>query len=269
MPSTRVSVPVALALALLSLLLPTALAQAPDAAAIVAQAHEALGGASKLAGVKTFTATGRTRQLRGNNLVPIEFEINCELPSRFVRHDEIPAQDTDPTTTGFDGDQLIVFPPIRVPPARAGGDAQPGRGGPGANPAQQRLIQVKQDFARLMLGAFVASFSSYPLTLKYVGQAEAPEGIADVLDVAGPAGFSARLIVQRSTHLPVMLIWQGVQQGKPAEFRLFYGDYRDVDGLKWPFRLRRAIGSDTIEETTFDRVRINPKIDPKKFERPG
>src|SRR5262245_26779779 len=147
MRCARLSVPVVLALALLSLSLRSGFAQVPDAAAVVAQAHEALGGASKLAAVKTFTATGRTRQLRGNNLVPIEFEMTCELPSKFVRHDEIPAQDTDPTTTGFDGDQLIVFPPMPVPPARAGGDVQPGRGGPGANPGQQRLLQVKQDFA--------------------------------------------------------------------------------------------------------------------------
>ena len=43
-------------------------------------------------------------------------------------------------------------------------------------------------------------------------------------------------------------------------------DYRDSDGLKFPFRLRRAIGTDTIEETTFDRFKLNSKIDPKKFE---
>jgi hypothetical protein len=39
-----------------------------------------------------------------------------------------------------------------------------------------------------------------------------------------------------------------------------------VDGVKFPFRLRRALGQDTVEETTFDRFRINAKIDPKKFE---
>jgi hypothetical protein len=47
---------------------------------------------------------------------------------------------------------------------------------------------------------------------------------------------------------------------------LYFADYRDVDGFKWPFRLRRAIGPDTIEETTFDRFRTNTKIDQKRFE---
>jgi hypothetical protein len=83
-------------------------AQTSSAQAIVSAAREALGGEQRLSAISSFTATGRTRQLRGNNLVPIEFEINCELPDRFVRKDEIPAQDTDATVAGFAADQLIL-----------------------------------------------------------------------------------------------------------------------------------------------------------------
>jgi hypothetical protein len=36
--------------------------------------------------------------------------------------------------------------------------------------------------------------------------------------------------------------------------------------MQFPFRLRRAVGPDTIEETTFDGFKINSKIDAKKFE---
>ena len=53
---------------------------------------------------------------------------------------------------------------------------------------------------------------------------------------------------------------------KPIEYRLYYSDYRAVDGLQLPFRLRRAVAGQTIEETTFDRFRINTKIDPRRFE---
>jgi hypothetical protein len=55
-------------------------------------------------------------------------------------------------------------------------------------------------------------------------------------------------------------------QGTPVEHRLYFGDYREVDGVRFPFRLRRAIGQETTEETTFDRFRINTRIDPRKFE---
>jgi len=120
---------------------------------------------------------------------------------------------------------------------------------------------VKQDFARIMLGMFASSFSGYPLTFTYAGQAEAPQGKADVLDAKGP-NVTLRLFIDRATHLPIMVTWPG----QPNDNRLFFADYRDVDGMKWPFRLRRAAGADTVEETTFDRFRINPKIDAKKFQ---
>ena len=264
---------VVLLTACLTLGVSTVHGQQPDAAQILASAREALGGEKALASVKTFVATGRTRQIRGNNLVPIEFEISCELPDKFVRKDEIPAQDTDLTVTGFRGEALIQFP--FQPSGRAGGPPgpPPGRGGPPPNPAQQRLTTVKQDFARLMLGVFATSFPPYPLTFKYAAEAEAPEGKADILDVAGPANFAARLVVQRDTHLPVMLMWQqpaapAAPQAKPTDYRMYYADYRDVSGIKWPFRIRRAVAGDTIEETTFDRVSVNVRIDPRKFEAP-
>jgi hypothetical protein len=266
---------------------PALFGQTPDAAQVMASAREALGGEKKISAVRSFVATGRTRQIRGNNLVPIEFEINCELPDKFVRKDEIPAQDTDPTTRGFNGDNLIQVPPPGAgrggpraggpppggpPPgggARVGGPPPAGGRGPGGPPVPP-IVAVKQDFARLMLGMFAASFPSFPLTFKYAALGEAPEGQADVLDVAGPANAVMRFVVQRDTHLPVMVMWTAPAPGQPApaEQRLYFADYRDVDGLKLPFRIRRAVGADTIEETTFDRFRINAKIDPRKFEMP-
>src|SRR4030095_15954931 len=99
-------------------------------------------------------------------------------------------------------------------------------------------------------------------------------GQADVLDVKGPGDFTARLFVSKESHVPIMLSWQGQAAGKPldgarggpVEYRLFYADYRETDGLMLPHRLRRAVGADTIEETNVDRFRINARIDPRKFE---
>jgi len=58
----------------------TARAQVPTTQAVISAAREALGGEQRLSAVTSFTATGRTRQLRGNNLVPIEFEIAIDCP---------------------------------------------------------------------------------------------------------------------------------------------------------------------------------------------
>ena len=343
--------------------------QTKDAASVLAAARKALGGEQKLAAVKSFTATGRTRQVRGENLVPIEFEIFVELPDKYLRKDEIPAQESGPTASGFTGDELLQDP---LPAA------------PLPDPARKaRVATLKQDFARMALGMFAGSYPAYPLTFTYVGQAEAPQGKADVLDAKGPDNITLRYFINSDTHLPIMVSWQppapargagpggmppraggpgpggmppraggpgpggappagappagappagappagaapagappaggppagaappagttprpaGPPPAAPAgatpppgatppaggapgamppaggpggaappprpEFRVYFADYRDVDGLQLPFRLRRATGADTTEETTFDRYRLNAKIDAKKFE---
>ena len=321
----------------------------PAANVVLTAAREALGGDRKLSAVKTIVATGRTRQVRGENLVPIEFEIAIELPDKYVRKDEIPAQESEPTTVGFSGEELIQFPVPTVPtmpmPQRTGGPPAPTAASLDAA-RKARLANVKQDFARLTLGMFAGSFPGFPMTFSYVSKAEAPQGKADVLDVKGPANFAARFFVNAETHLPVMIQWtppappqrggpppqrgsgppargpvspsptptpgrppspaatppatagqappaaagqppppggpppatagrEGQPGGRgpapgpaspPPESRIYYADYRDVNGMQFPFRLRRAVGPDTIEETTFDGFKINSKIDPKKFE---
>ena len=249
-----------------------------DAAEVLAAARAALGGETRIAAVKTFIATGRTRQIRGDNLIPIEFEIQVELPDKYARRDEFPAQDNGPATIGFNGDTLVQSPPP-LPPRG---------GGPAAAPEQQaaaaraRIAAVKHDFARLMIGMFASSFSNFPLAFTYVAQAEAPQGKADVLDVTGPSNFRARLFISRETHLPIMLTWAAPapparRGGPPAgggpagasqavEQRMYFADHRDVDGLKLPFRIRGGVGADTTEETTFDRFRINARTDPRRFQ---
>jgi len=287
-------------------------AQARTAESVLAAARTALGGEARIAAVKSFITNGRTRQVRGENLIPIEFEIQVELPDKYSRRDEFPAQDAGPVTAGFVGDQLVLIPRPTPPPPRPGQPAPP----PQAMEMQlrARTMQAKQDFARLMLGMFAGSTPAFPLTFAYVGQAEAPQGKADVLDVKGPANFSGRLFVA-DTGLPIMFSWQppagpggpggprpagpggppaggappaagappagGPPAGAPAgpgpgmamgppkpapEQRIYFADYKDVDGLKLPFRIRRGVGSDTTEETIFDRYRINAKVDPRRFD---
>jgi hypothetical protein len=329
---------------------PPVLAASADGSAILAAARTALGGDHNLAAIKTFTATGRTRQIRGNNLVPIEFEIWCELPDKYVRRDEVPAQESGPTSNGFDGDTLIQWPAAPEPspgsrPGGAGAVSQPfprdgavtGRpaapeatGKPATpdaasrpvppDPRLARVASVKQDFVRLTLGMFAASFASYPLTFVVAGRAEAPQGRADVIDVKGPGTFALRLFIDSDSHLPIMVSWttpatnvvmtmpgqpppentapgsiivsapplpdpaapkaeqeqyaktlqdlrkKTLAGAKPVEHRIYYGDYRDIgNGIRFPFRLRRATAGETVEETNFDEFKTNVRIDQRRF----
>jgi hypothetical protein len=146
----------------------------------------------------------------------------------------------------------------------------------------------------------------------YAGEAESPDGKAFIVDAKSADGFAARLFIDETTHLPLMVTYQAPQgrmltvgapppggggrtEGPPraataddrkrieadaerqisqlqteppamVEYRLYFDDWRDEDGIKFPHSMRRAAAGTTVEEWTVSKVKVNPKIDPKKFE---
>jgi hypothetical protein len=188
---------------------PPSPAAVEHAGRVLEAARLAVGG-DKLAAVRTLVTNGRTRRVRGNNIQPIEFELSIELPDKYLRKDEFPAEESDPTSSGFRGDVLLQVPAASSGPPAAGRRA----GGPPPTAAQldaqraARVLAVKQDFVRFALGIFPGSFETYPLTFAYFAQAEAPQGKADVLEVRGLGNFKLRYFIGAETHLPIMVSWQ-------------------------------------------------------------
>jgi hypothetical protein len=298
--------------------------QVTDVNQIISEARAALGGEERLAGLKTFSATGQSTRVVGERATPAaDIEITFELPDKFIRKDPMGPGGGVIRTSGFNGDRLIEA--MDTPPNMAGRVIF--RTGPGGMPGMEQtpeqkaesdrrlLLQARHEFARLGLGMLLSS-PAYPLEFSYVGQAEAPEGTADVLEVTGEGGFTARLFIDSASRLPLMLSWmarepltmmgmagsqgpgggavtmRGGGGGAPAtpeerekmlkemqekakeaearlrivEYRIFYGDYREVSGILVPFRIQRSVDGKPMEELAFDRVRINSKMDPRKFE---
>ena len=167
----------------------------------------------------------------------------------------------------------------------------------------QALVRAaRQDFSRFALGMLLPPLPAYPLEFSYGGPAEPAEGKADIIDVRGEGGFAVRLFIDTRTHLPLMLSWmakeppqrtgsaqrfngeptprqreqmqkESAQRRKEAmanlrvvEYRQIYGDYRNVDAVMVPFGLQRTIDGKRTEQVTFDDVKINGKINPKKFD---
>jgi len=53
---------------------------------------------------------------------------------------------------------------------------------------------------------------------------------------------------------------------RTVEYRVYYSEYKAVGGVKLPFRIAKSIDGKTTEEMVFDTIKLNPKIDAKKFE---
>ena len=287
--------------------------QGRDVNQILADARAALGG-EKLAAVKTLTAVGRTvRALPNGTSSENEFEMTLELPDKYVMRSVMAAMGNMSVyrNSGFNGGQVIDE--IDRPPSLAGGGIVHLRiAGPGGvtDPEkltaeqkvefdQKRLVANKKEFAKLALGMFAMSPAAYPVELSDGGQAESPDGKADVIDVKGEGGFSAKLFIDAQTHRPLMLSWMDKEplvmtmgaspnmtpeerekmmadldarrkeaeaKLRTVEYRIYYGDYKSVGGVQLPHTIQRSIDGKPTEEMIFDTVKVNPKIDAKKFQ---
>jgi hypothetical protein len=52
---------------------------------------------------------------------------------------------------------------------------------------------------------------------------------------------------------------------RTVEFRIYYADYQAVDGVMLPHRIQSSVDGKPTEEITFEKVKVNQKIDPKRF----
>ena len=55
------------------------------------------------------------------------------------------------------------------------------------------------------------------------------------------------------------------QPPQMVEYRLYFADWSEVDGIKFPLKVQRAVEGTAEEEWTITRVKVNPKIDAGKF----
>lgn len=54
-----------------------------------------------------------------------------------------------------------------------------------------------------------------------------------------------------------------------VDYQIYFEEWRDADGVKFPFKMRRAMAGTTSEEWTVNKVKVNPKVDQKRFAGEG
>jgi hypothetical protein len=79
------------------------------------------------------------------------------------------------------------------------------------------------------------------------------------------------LTLFRDTKLPLNSVhtWRNPLTKLAIEERIILGNYRDADGVKWPFNFVRERDGEKDYELFADEVKINPGFEAKMFEIPG
>jgi len=309
------------------------LAQAPAPAEPAAQAEPAKGdpakaqevlaavakamGGDKVTNLKSFTAEGEYRQVLGERemsggiemagLMPDAFQVSRQ----FMRPDGMAGPSMVQTIKGAEafrdmvggGGGMMRFGGPGGPGGGPGGPGGPGGGpgGPGGpNRQQDPSVMIKADLYRTLLGIMPASPVLSGLTFTHIAEAEAPNGIADVIDITGPDNFRARLFVDQKEHRPLMLSYMmrqpRVRQMTPppqfksdeerrayfedmrkkfeaepppplVEANVFYSDYRKVDGVLLPHKISRQVDGKVQEEWTIEKYKLNAQLKAEQFQK--
>jgi hypothetical protein len=251
---------------------------------VLAQARQALGGEARLAQVRGLTATGQSMRMMPDGGHVGELRIDLQWPDRMLRTDAARGPGSEATFVmlrGLDGSTLLRNSKIL-------------NGGPGHRMSRPPLIggsdasavrYARDELTRLAIALVLTPPASAGVEVTYGGQAESPDGKADVIAFSGANGFAARLFLDVTSHKPLMMTWRdldprvfvilpGSPPGAvsapgpaPVEIAWYFEDYRPASGsgLQLPHRISRSVAGTTDEEWTFKSFAINPTFKADAF----
>jgi len=276
-------------------------AQTRQPSDVLRDMRTALGGEAALDAVQALSMSGSITKRRGKSL---SLEVVAMLPDRFMTVerdlDRTGPLEIDVTYyNGFTGTELIRWTEANIPFPPDPGPQTP------AAVAQRRaenLLRQKQAFARLCLVLFGKSIASYPFQFTAAGSSTIDGRAAEIVDANAADGFAVKLYVDGVTLLPTRVTWEApapvsmttsmssqvttrggqVVSQTPAEqgaavpalpppgpvvtWQLVASDYKAQNGLNWPRRLRVMADRDVDADMRLGSVRINPKLDSRRFD---
>jgi hypothetical protein len=221
----------------------------PSATEILDKYIEAVGGAQKLAGLKSFIATGKSEGYEGLGGGG-SFQIFAKAPD--MRTTQIVFKDhpeRGDSTRAYDGKAGWVKSPRGL------------------------LPEFEQTGSELD-GARLDAMLSFPQQIKTAlnnYRVGSPDSIGEmdvnVVQGSGPRGFLATLYFDQKTGLLVRVVRYSASPIGRIPTQMDYSDYRDVGGIKFPFTYTFS-WLDGRDQFKLTDVKVNAPIDAAKFAKP-
>ncbi|MDQ6760888.1 MAG: hypothetical protein M3Z32_13630 [Acidobacteriota bacterium] len=276
---------------------------------VLNKAREALGGESKLKAVKSIVATGTYHRAQtlamahGDSISADQPEVRSgDMEVSFLLPDKFLKEETMALPNGMAGPALLEG----LDGETAWNDTRQTAGMMVRikidSDDASRTAGAKLNFARYTLAMLLAAPDSLPLQFTYAGEAEAPDGKADVVDVQGDK-FAAKLFIDKNTHMPLMIGYRTAQvtrvmnmqhgagsldvqklkdpkaaqdlidklpkpERKEVDVQLHMSDYRKVGAILLPHLLTWTSNGATTDEFEIKKYAVNGKLNPDHFRKP-
>jgi len=249
--------------------------QAPDPAAMLRAARDAMGGDATVRALKGLRLTGTewsSQFVRGGYTLDTEegYELRIALPDRFLEISIFPSPLSSEIRKGFVGDRMISS-----------------MGGRSTDP-QSNATYIRKRAAEHLLLLLARTESWSGLTFEATGP--------NVLQARGLDGYAARLEFDPGTHLLSKLIYRQRRQvrtpntilrrGQPAaprgasgggagggsssdlpevEITVTLNDRRQVGGILLPHRITTTAQNIVLWELRFESIVVNPTFTEADF----
>jgi len=159
---------------------------------------------------------------------------------------------------------------------------------------QLQIAQRQQEVARLVLATLLQTKG----TVAWIGTGQAPEGLADVVEITQPNQPPVRLLLHQMTHMPLMMMWEGpAARGRgdlgrrggrgarggdtppaaaapapaPAAgqttIQMYLSGYKAVNGVQLPHVISRGSNGTVQDELDVKGYKVNPNFKSNTFEK--
>lgn len=216
--------------------------------ALLTRSREALGGGEAFASVQSIKQTGTLTIVRPMGEMAIDVETLVAFPDKAKSTMRTPMGDI---TQLLNGDQVWMINPM--------GAAQ-------SAPPQMRDAMIEEMWGNLVY--LFGRIDEEGLAVQHLGQEEFDGKAVEALLITPPGISPFRLYLDAETMVPVKRAGQTVTQQGPTEIETTLSDYRDVGGVKLPFKHTIVQNGQPGGESVTESIEINPEIPADAFTAP-
>jgi zinc protease len=209
--------------------------------AMLKRAQQAMGGADKLAGVKDVTESAEMTMSPAAGGMKMKQQIRWAAPG-FFRQDQMLPPPMGTIIAYSDGKTGWLSDPRGVTPMNA-------------SVLKQAQGEILREWVSLILSDRDAS-----RTVSAAGPKSAEISTAD--------GQSVRVEFDDATGLPVRVFYKETGLGgPPSEIKETFSDWREVDGIKLPFKVLMEQNDQKVGEVAISEIKINTGIKPEDLNK--
>ncbi len=266
--------------------------QANRAEEALKKAREALGGEAKLKEIQNVTITGSFRRDNNGQDQAGEKRLDLLLPDKFKSSD---------TISLIAGIELTIVNALNGNQAWSDSRTNAGnaqvmtmrRGGNEQQNSEEQAKRLRAEFTRYMLALFLMPPPG--ATVEYGGEAEAPDGRADIVVLKEANVVIGKLFIDQKTNRPLMMTYRDVamrmktmkstggagdvdkltkeaQSNSPAreesDMQMHFSDYKAEKGIMLPHLITITVNDKPYEEWVLKSFKVNsPDLTAKAFEK--